>query len=312
MNPTGNLPAPRRACGSIMLEALVSLMLMSICLGAVAGLLSYSTAQIRQARLQTRAMLLAETKMAELQVGLNELMEGTAGDFDGRPPIFTWKVDIQPTDVPEVSKVTVTISYDDGGDQLEYELYRLFSPSLNFSTEKLTEIASDPAELERLDSSGLGELLPLLSDLPGGNYLKQIALGGGVSELMRLLNKMLGGSISPDLLLALTGESEGDKADTSMAMLISPSNADRANPPAWNDFETAGIGADPMLARAAMTVSEPTSAPATQPSEGGLASTGESETGRESEGGVSRSRTREEAINEMMEILRKLARERRR
>jgi type II secretory pathway pseudopilin PulG len=295
-----------------MLEALVSLMLMSICLGAVAGLFSYSTAQIRQARLQTRAMLLAETKMAELQVGLNELIEGTAGDFDGRPPNFTWKVDIQPTDVPEVSRVTVTIGYDDGGDQLEYQLYRLFSPSLNFSTEKLTEIANDPAELERLDSSGLGELLPILSELPGGKYLQQIALGAGVSELMRLLNKMLGGGISPDVLLALTGDSEGDKTDTSIAMLISPSDADRANPPAWNDFETAGIGTDPMLARAEVTASEPTSVPATQPSGEEEASTGGAETGREGTGGVSRPRTREEAINEMMEILRKLARERRR
>lgn len=293
--------------GGIMLEVIISLLFVSIGLAAVAGLMSQSVSRLHRTRLQTRAMLLAESKLAELQVGLHDLIEGSEGDFDGRPEKFTWAIDVEPTEIAELVRVMVTIGYDDPSDGFEVHLYRIYSPSLNFSTERLKEIASDPSALESLDSPGLYELLSMIGDLPGGEALREILLGGGASEMMRMFGKLIEGRISPELLLELTTEADEISSASAMSELVR-SDTSGGSLPTWNDFETAGTGDDPLLALAGPievpdVSGDDTEEPSTET---------ETETEAETTETSTQPRSRAEAIREMMGILRKLARERRR
>ena len=118
-----------------------ALLIIAIGLGAISGLLNRSISQIRQARLRTRAMLLAESKLAEIQVGLVDVTQTESGDFDDHPPGFSWSATLAAAEVQALKTLTLTITCPGDGDEaFDYQVHRIFSPSLNFSHEKLKYI----------------------------------------------------------------------------------------------------------------------------------------------------------------------------
>jgi len=227
------------ARGSILLETAFALLFISIFLGAISGLFVNSIARVRQARLRTRAMLLAETKLAELQVGLIDITEDASGDFDGRPEKFTWSIEMQPTDNPELRQLTLTITYDDPSDGFTYQLHRVFSPSLNYSYEQLKDVASDPSQLQSLESRGLQELVSMANELPEGDRLIRALIGGGVSEMIGLFDQLVTGKISPEQVLTKLGL-EADEADEE----ASSPEMTRADRPAAGELPPGNTEAD--------------------------------------------------------------------
>jgi len=300
--PPGGLERRVRRA-AVLLEAVLALFMIALCLAIVGGLMSEAMARIRQAEMRTRAMLLAEDKMSELILGIADVAEGQEGDFAGRPDKFTWSYTLEPTEITELSKVTVTIAYTDRGDEFVYELKRLVSPSLNLSYEKLTEIASDPSGLANLESPGLQEILNILNELPGGEQLLKRLMAGGVSSMIPLFNKLIRGDAEAMRLLEQITETTDLSEDVEGEVPTSLAAADtrRAGPPpAWTDEDTVRSAAgDPRIIRAT-----------SQPGRRGQAEPGDNETGEpseETEPSPNAPTTREEAVRRMVEILRRLS-----
>ncbi len=301
----------RNCRGGILLETILSLLVVTLGIGAMAGLFDGASGDVLQARMRTRAMLLADSKIAELQLGLTDFMETNEGTFDGRPPNFHWLIEEEPTEVDEMTRLKLTIIYDDPADGFELSVYRYFSPSLNFSFEKMTEIASDPEKLMELKSPGFRELLGEMNEaaFPGAEHLVAALMAGGVGQMMALFNKIMSGRISPEELLMMmapdTLEGVADPISSMMASLTE----EETDSDAWSDYDTAGIGGGPVDSVLADAGSE-------MPGEG--ESVGEVVEGevpeapsmaeRPSRG--RRGTSRREAINNIMRMMRRLARDR--
>jgi len=303
----------QRARGVLLLEALLALLFIAICLGAVASLFSSSLARIRQARLRTRALMLAETKLAEMQLGLAEITEGTEGDFDDRPKGFFWSYTMDPTDMPEMSRLALTIHYDDPADGFDYSVYRYFSPGLNYSYEELNQIATDPSRLQEMESPGFKELLAMLgeSDIPGGEGLIKALMAGGVNEMIGLYNKLLTGRVLPEELMsemAATGSAEADEDETGgLTGMLGWAEGVGGCGPVWSNGDTAEGVEEIELAKANEESTEgPTVDGEAQPT------VGEDEGKDEKPGGRrgSRRMSQRQAMQQIMRMLGRMARER--
>lgn len=296
----------RSARAALLLESILALLLVAISVGAVAALFSESLAKIRQTRLRTRAVMLAETKLAEMQLGLADVTEGTEGDFDGRPANFAWALTIDPTDVAEMNRMTLTIRYDDGSDMFDYRLWRYFSPSLNYSYETLKDISTDPSRLQEMKDPGFKELLTLVgeSQMPGGEQLIQALMAGGISEMMRLYNQIMTGQMSPeDLMLQVTMalESEQEEDEGLISVLAQRGGQGRYGP-VWTDTDTAELRADSELARTDDTSEPPSEEPADRADA--------RETDTTSDDKPDRAMSRQEAIQNIMRMMSRMAQER--
>ncbi len=295
---------------ALLLEAILALLFITLTLGAVAGLFSKSLAQVRQSQMRTRAMILAENKVAELQTGLVEFTEGRSGDFDGKPENFSWEVSFDNSQIPELQRLTVTIRYDDPVDGFEYKIHRLYSPSLNLSAERMKQISTDPVQMQALGgtSSGLQDMIGMLSEFPGGDKIVEAFLRGGVPGMLTLFNKLAGGKITPEELMELLGGGEETGGSLGSAMTKS---SNLSVPLAWTDYDTAGIGEKPSTlppgdlasAETGDTPGEETGEE-TNPDE---TTTRPSETDTDAPPARPGSMTREEAIKRMQEMLRRMA-----
>jgi hypothetical protein len=298
---------------AILLEAILALLFITLTVGAVAGLFSKSMAQVRQAQMRTRAMILAENKLAELQAGLVEFTEGKAGDYEGKPENFFWQVDLEPSQIPELQRLTVTITYDDPIDGFEYRIHRLYSPSLNLSAERMKQISTDPVQMQALGgtSSGLQDMISMLGEFPGGDKIVEAFLRGGVPGMLTLFNKLAGGKITAEELLQLMGQEQ--EGTSSFGSIMASGSGEASVPLAWTDYDTAGIGEK-------SSTSQPSGLASTET--GDKAETGEqtdeettttkpSGTGSGTETASTPvkpgSMTREEAIKRMQEMLRRMA-----
>ncbi len=238
--------------GNILLETILALLFIVLTVGAVAGLFANSLARVRRSELRTRAMFLAENKLAELQLGLKDMTEGDEGDFNGKPPKFLWKMHFEPLHMlqelsqgQELKRLKITIQYDDPADGFTYSTYRLYSPSLNLSAEKMKEISDDPVKMRAMggSSEGMENFLSMISEIPGGNKIKEALMRGGVPGMLSLFNKIVGGDITPEDLFEALGE-EGKEENSLGAQMVKAGQEDN-RPEGWTDYDTAGIGEKP-------------------------------------------------------------------
>jgi len=281
-----------------------------------------SLSKVRQSELRTRAMLLAENKLAEMQVGLADVTDTRSGDFNGKPSKFTWKIDLEPTQVPELQRLKITIGYEDPADGFSITTYRLYSPSLNLSAEKMKEIAADPVRMKALGSSstGLENLLSMTGELPGGDKIKEAFLRGGIPGMMELFNKVVTGKLSPADLMAAVG-TETTEDQSLSAMMVKGGTVDKTLL-AWTNKDTAG------LEDKTETTTQPTGLasntdknnetnPTTKPAGPEVGRPGEAQaaTGTDTNTNAdaetsNTSMTRNEAIKRMTEMLRRMANQR--
>lgn len=121
--------------GFTLLEVMVAIALIAIALTAVLGSQSQSVSLAGEARFNTTATLLAQSKMAEIELQDPRDLTADSGDFDEDFPGYTWNLSVsnvmfdRPENVSDhLKQVDLTISWGED-EQFQYALrvYR-FSP----------------------------------------------------------------------------------------------------------------------------------------------------------------------------------------
>ena len=127
-----NLPGlSRTASGFTLLEVMIALAVMAIVLVSVYRMHSQSLTMNTAARFYTLAPLLAQNKMAELEMLSADGFPEDSGDFGEQYPGYSWRtsrVDISSEVLGEVSndlkQIDITISYNDGQFSHSMRTYR--------------------------------------------------------------------------------------------------------------------------------------------------------------------------------------------
>lgn len=111
--------------GFTFIEVMVALVIIAIALTSVLGMQSQSVSLAGEARFYTTASLLAQGKMAEIEVKDLETFSSDSGDFGEELPGYTWRVEVRDVyfDHPEnvsdhLKQVNLTVSWG------ENEFYR--------------------------------------------------------------------------------------------------------------------------------------------------------------------------------------------
>ncbi len=123
-----------RNFGFTLLEVMISLAIIAIALMAVLGSQSQGSSLANESKFNTTAALLAQSKMAEMEIrALNDL-GSDSGDFGEDFPGYVWEVSVQGLALEELSMVSdkvkqidVTVSLsNDPRRQFRLRVYRYF------------------------------------------------------------------------------------------------------------------------------------------------------------------------------------------
>lgn len=117
--------------GFTLLEVMVAMALIAIALTAVLGSQSQSVSLAGEARFYTTASLLAQSKMAEIEVKELEDLSTDSGDFGEDFPGYTWQLSVnhvildRPENVSDhLRQIDLTISW--GEDEFYQYALRVF------------------------------------------------------------------------------------------------------------------------------------------------------------------------------------------
>ena len=105
--------AVRRAA-YVMLETVIATGLLIVGLGVIGAQLQDSNAAVHKMRFKTQAVMLAETQLAMMDLGLVELDsvdEVQEGDFGSRYPDWGWRLITEPTSIDGLFRITVEVMY---------------------------------------------------------------------------------------------------------------------------------------------------------------------------------------------------------
>ena len=128
----------RKPFGFTLLEVMVAMAIIAIALTAVLGSQSQSVSLASEAKFNTTAPLLAQSKIAEIEVAEQDDLAGGSGDFGEDFPGYTWEFSVEdivfedPENVSDLLKrIDLKVSW---GEEKQYQyrlrLYRFF-PKLN-------------------------------------------------------------------------------------------------------------------------------------------------------------------------------------
>lgn len=113
-----------RARGAMLLEVIIALGLLVFGMVMIGLQINAGLDAARHTNLRTRAIMLADTKLSELQAGFVEIDpmdEEVKGDFGITYPGFTWRITLEEsTDIDELYKVRMEIGYNE--DQVEDQI----------------------------------------------------------------------------------------------------------------------------------------------------------------------------------------------
>jgi len=99
--------------GAALLEVVVALALLTAGMATVGLQIQHALRGAERAEQTTRAVMLAESKLAELDAGLLSQEMELAGEFGPAFPGFAWRMTIEPTDTPELNLVTIQITHSE-------------------------------------------------------------------------------------------------------------------------------------------------------------------------------------------------------
>ncbi len=105
----------RGRAGFTLVEMVVATILLFV--GGVAAMMCISSSLriTGVAEAHAKAAMLAERRLAELETQPDELTAGDQqGDFGEEYPGFQWTQSVEPTDLTDVSRVTLTITWPNG------------------------------------------------------------------------------------------------------------------------------------------------------------------------------------------------------
>jgi general secretion pathway protein I len=119
----------RSAPGFTLLEVLIAMAIMAIVLVSVYRMHSQTLSMETANRFYTQAPLLAQSKMAQLEVMSSELVSGDSGDFGENFPGYSWSVTTEEVSsealgeaAEDLKRIDVTVTLNEN----EYE-YRIRS-----------------------------------------------------------------------------------------------------------------------------------------------------------------------------------------
>ena len=123
--------------GFTLLEVMVAMAIIAIALTAVLGSQSQSVSLASEAKFTTTAPLLAQSKMAQIEVVELKDLNDDSGDFGDDFPGYTWQLSVkdvvfeEPVNVAEqLRQLDLKISWGEGGlYQYSIRLYRFFPKS---------------------------------------------------------------------------------------------------------------------------------------------------------------------------------------
>jgi hypothetical protein len=120
----------RRRPGLSLLEVLLALTILLMSLAAISQLVDFGSDRGVEARLHSLGTRLAVGKLAEVEAGVVPLDSTGGGTFDNDPE-WSWTVEPQPQDVPNVYQVTVKVSRDLRGRPFEVSITQfVFDPNM--------------------------------------------------------------------------------------------------------------------------------------------------------------------------------------
>jgi general secretion pathway protein I len=106
--------AKRFTCfGFTLLEVMVALSIIAIALTAVFGSQSQSLMLANEARFSTTAALLAQMKMAELDVADSQALASDSADFGEDFPEYRWELEVTDASFPGVEEISDLIKQID-------------------------------------------------------------------------------------------------------------------------------------------------------------------------------------------------------
>ena len=99
----------RNTRGFTLLEVMVAMAILAISLVAVFQSQSQSVSMASKARFETMASLLAQDKMAEIEAMKPEDLGSGSGDFGDDFPDYSWRVEVEETEIDHLKKIEVTV-----------------------------------------------------------------------------------------------------------------------------------------------------------------------------------------------------------
>ena len=121
------LQSSKKISGFTLLEVMIAVTIIAIVLVAVFGSQSQSLSLANDAKFNTTAALLAQRKMAEVEIGNFQDLSSSSGDFGEDFPEYQWELTVSEVPLPGTGEVEYLKQVDlivFWGDQDQYR-YRL-------------------------------------------------------------------------------------------------------------------------------------------------------------------------------------------
>lgn len=111
--------------GFTLLEVMIALAIMAGVVFTVIGAVNHHLAIVERDRKETRAVLLARQKLAELEEE-QEISEKEEGTFAPTHPDYAWEMTTAPTELANLRRMTLAVSWD--GKKRSVALVRYLAP----------------------------------------------------------------------------------------------------------------------------------------------------------------------------------------
>ena len=138
--------------GMSLMEVILALAIMLLALVAIARLVDVGLDRSLDARFQTRATLLAESKLAEVEAGAVPIQGGSAGTFE-HDPDWDWSTESLPYGPPDLYQVTVRVTRTATGRPFEVSLTQLIIDPAALGSAAQSEDPTALADLEATEAS---------------------------------------------------------------------------------------------------------------------------------------------------------------
>ena len=110
-----------RPSGFTLLEVLIALAIMAGVVTTVIAAFNHQLSLVNRDKEETVALLLARAKIDD--PSFKDLPSGSKGTFAPQWPLVAWETVIAPTELPGVSRVTLTVSWDGARRKLSFVQY---------------------------------------------------------------------------------------------------------------------------------------------------------------------------------------------
>jgi len=122
----------RRVTGFTLIEVMVAMAIMAIVLVSVYRMHSQTLSMNAANRFYTQAPMLAQSKLAQLEINSSEIIAGDAGDFGEKFPGYNWNVSVEDVSVEALGEVSndlkqidLTVSLNNNEYSYNVRTYRL-------------------------------------------------------------------------------------------------------------------------------------------------------------------------------------------